>query len=454
MLSKLIIPTALFVATFLGLQSFVPQESVTFGAPTASIRVERSINPEADSTYWLGTSTKAWKDIYTDQLCLAGDCKTAWPSGSGGAFPFTPTTNFNAVANSTSTPIWFTAGLMGSTTANYFNGATIDALKTPLISSVSSAGTIIEAANGTDVGLFGAGNTSNTTLYGGVNIDGATRLATSLTGLLKATAGSVTTAVAGTDYEAGLTAGDGLTRTVNDFDCDTASASVFGCLTAANWATFNNKWDLASSTIPINKGGTGLTSLGASSTVLTTNGTIMIWQSIVSYIETTVRAASLVLTGAWDFGGATGLEIPNGSAPTVDAIGEIALDTTSNLVIVATSTTAGAAGTISLFQYPSFSYATSTAWTGTTTIPLGIAATGENWLSVQCFTDTGTLGVSFYDGTNRMTYMVTASTTVNNFILSTNNAFTALEKRYVDIGTPASSPTKISCTVKKMISRD
>jgi hypothetical protein len=37
------------------------------------------------------------------------------------------------------------------------------------------------------------------------------------------------------------TAGDGLTRTVNDFDCDTASGSTFGCLSAANWTTFNNK---------------------------------------------------------------------------------------------------------------------------------------------------------------------------------------------------------------------
>lgn len=450
MLSKILIPTALFVATFLGLQSFVPQ-GVTFGAPTASIRVERSINPEADSTYWLGTSTKAWKDIYTDQLCLAGDCKTAWPSGSGGAFPFTPTTNYNAAANSTSTPIWFTAGLMGSTTANYFNGATIDALKTPLISSVSSAGTIIEAANGTDVGLFGAGNTSNTTLYGGVNIDGATRLATSLTGLLKASSGAVTTATAGTDYEAGLTAGDGLTRTVNDFDCDTASASVFGCLTAANWVTFNNKWDLASSTIPINKGGTGLTTLGASSTVLTTNGTIMIWQSIVSYIETTVSAASLVLTGAWDFGGANSMEIPNGSNPTVNAIGEVALDTTSNLLIVATSTAAGAAGTIPLFQYSTFTYSTSTAWAGTTTIPLGVATQAEVWLSVQCYTNIGTIVASFGNGSATSTSLQ-ASTTIGTVTLA--YAYTAGNRRYAALGTPATAPTSGSCTVKKMITRD
>jgi hypothetical protein len=43
--------------------------------------------------------------------------------------------------------------------------------------------------------------------------------------------------------------------------CNAASISAAGCLSAANWNTFNNKWDLASSTIPLNKGGTGLTTL-------------------------------------------------------------------------------------------------------------------------------------------------------------------------------------------------
>ncbi|MFA6314989.1 MAG: hypothetical protein WC648_01285 [Candidatus Paceibacterota bacterium] len=44
-------------------------------------------------------------------------------------------------------------------------------------------------------------------------------------------------------YDQVTTAGDGLTRTANDFDCDTASGSVFGCLSSANWTTFNNKQD-------------------------------------------------------------------------------------------------------------------------------------------------------------------------------------------------------------------
>lgn len=103
-------------------------------------------------------------------------------------------------------------------------------------------------------------------------------------------------------------------------------------------------------------------------------------------------------------------------------------------------------GTLKTALYKSFAYSTSTAWTGTTTIPLGPAYLAETWNGVKCFTDTGTVNVSFYDGTNRMN-LFNASTTVGTVSLTTNNTFTASEKRYVDIGTPASSPTKISCTV-------
>lgn len=106
----------------------------------------------------------------------------------------------------------------------------------------------------------------------------------------------------------------------------------------------------------------------------------------------------------------------------------------------------GGATVTGLPYYPAFTYATSTAWTATTTIPLGVAYNAQTWRGVKCFTDTGTLNVSFYDGTNRMN-MFNASTTVGTVTLSTNNTFTASEKRYVDVGTPASSPTKISCTV-------
>lgn len=145
------------------------------------------------------------------------------------------------------------------------------------------------------------------------------------------------------------------------------------------------------------------------------------------------------------------LQVPNGAAPTVDATGECALDTTSDQLACYGATAKKIFG--NGYIYPSFTYSTSTAWTATTTIPLGTAFVAETWDGVQCFTDTGTLNVQFGDGTNKM-LLFNASTTVGTVGLSTNNTFTAAEKRYVDIGTPASTPTRVSCTISKELTSD
>lgn len=131
--------------------------------------------------------------------------------------------------------------------------------------------------------------------------------------------------------------------------------------------------------------------------------------------------------------------------------GEIGIDTTSNQFKFFSNGATRVLGNGN--TYPSFTYSTTTAWTGTTTVPLAPAFVGETWNGVQCFTDVGTLNVSFTDGTNAMN-LFNASTTVGTVGLVTNNTFTAAEKRYVDIGTPATAPTKISCTVSKSITAD
>lgn len=64
----------------------------------------------------------------------------------------------------------------------------------------ASDGLFIKANNGTQVANLGAGNSANATFYGGVNIDGQTRIATSISGVLKAASGVVSAAIAGVDY--------------------------------------------------------------------------------------------------------------------------------------------------------------------------------------------------------------------------------------------------------------
>ena len=86
---------------------------VVIAAP--SYRIERTLLPETDSAYELGTSTRAWLRVFSDELCLASDCRTSWSSVA--PFPFTTTPNYGATANATGTPIWFQAGLQASSTS-------------------------------------------------------------------------------------------------------------------------------------------------------------------------------------------------------------------------------------------------------------------------------------------------------------------------------------------------
>ena len=67
--------------------------------------------------------------------------------------------------------------------------------------AASSAGITMYGNSGTAVALYGAGGGSGATYYGGVNIDGTTRLNTGLSGILKASSGTVGTAVSGTDLK-------------------------------------------------------------------------------------------------------------------------------------------------------------------------------------------------------------------------------------------------------------
>src|SRR3990167_8330597 len=61
------------------------EEGNIFGAPSTQLRLERNINPELDSTYDLGSSTRAWRFGYFDQVCLTADsCESSWPSDAGG----------------------------------------------------------------------------------------------------------------------------------------------------------------------------------------------------------------------------------------------------------------------------------------------------------------------------------------------------------------------------------
>jgi len=351
--------------------------------------------------------------------------------------------------------------------------------------------------------------------------------------------------------------------TASALTCTAASASAAGCLSAANWTAFNNKWDLASSTIGVAYGGTGATTLtdggvllGSGTGAITAMGvladgaivigdgttdptTLSAFTASNGYLKheygglefnlsaitagglirgasagameilalgtggqllgstggnlgyiatstmplvgdiggtlgaTTISADSVddtmidwgtganqvsiadlsgnQISGAlvWDFGGATSLEIPNNG--TVDTNGEITSDDTSGQLRYYAGSTERV---ISPFVTMMGGYATST-WNGTTTLYLAPAIAAGTIDGVYCETDTGTVGVSLYDASsNRANYIPTASTTINYNKYSSNNTFTAGESIRIDLGTPASSPTKVSCRFKYKYSAD
>ncbi len=160
-------------------------------------------------------------------------------------------------------------------------------------------------------------------------------------------------------------------------------------------------------------------------------------------------------TGLSTFGGTNHILTTSAADTLTSEAAFTYVQSTDLLTVVNASTTDFTIANVVKVPYETlgFTYATTT-WTGTTTIYLAPAKGLQTFVDIACETDVGTLGVSVYDGTNRMNYIPTASTTINTFVYSTNNTFIKNETRRVDIGTPASSPKKISCNVKYTYTND
>ncbi|MCR4331031.1 MAG: hypothetical protein NUV49_04110, partial [Patescibacteria group bacterium] len=94
-------------------------------------------------------------------------------------------------------------------------------------------------------------------------------------------------------------------------------------------------------------------------------------------------------------------------------------------------------------------YATSSVagWTSTTTLPSLVIPVDMTLNSTQCVTDTGTLNVQ-YQYASTFPAMLNASTTKGTFTFSSNNTPSASDSFSISFGTPASSPTEISCTAR------
>ena len=230
------------LATLLVLGSF------GFAVAAPSLIYQRTVLPETTNTYELGTTTAKWfriagsyastTQVSADSLCLNSDiCRTTWPTGA--PFPYT----IASYGVSSTTIHGFIGGLMSMASSTFTSALRLSSLGTGSV-GIAEGGLLYSAATTTFSGglTYAAGNVTNT-----------------------------------------ITAGDGITRNTDDLDCDTASGSVFGCLSSADWGIFNNKIStssLSATTPLIYNSATGAftfvglatTSQPASSNLLVSNG--------------------------------------------------------------------------------------------------------------------------------------------------------------------------------------
>lgn len=416
------------------------------------------------------------------------------------------------------------AGVLGAVT----NGSIPTSLATSTLFGLGTNGTILAEVGGiptwTATTTFSSGltylngNVTNTGLLslqqtgGGLAQTGAITFATSSASFNGLTIGSnitniggaftFTPTVTGTLGNAGLT-NSSLTVTASSpltgggsvslggstsLGCQTASGSQAGCLSAADWTTFNAK-------------GVGtVTSIGLSDT----NSTLTIGSSPVTGSGTITATLNLANVNTW-----TGLQQFNGNASSTQFTstgntylatlgGAVGIGTTSpsqalsvqgnellsgNLTVggngnfsntvtktffggltnqftisatgevVGFDLQTGQQGQYSPMRYLSFKLGTSTAWTGTSTVSSFYGDTAQVVMpfagvirTLACSNSAGTLEVQFT--VNSVSGYYPASTTAGTYTYT--NTFTKGQVMTVIGGNPGSAPTYSTCTIGAM----
>lgn len=161
--------------------------TIAYAAPTFELK--RSIIPEIDSTYTLGKTSKAWLNVYTDEMCLNGDCKTAWPTGGGGGgsdvnWTWNTTSNVldsDGASTTATTSVKSNAFFATSTTINSnFIGFTATRSTTSAATSTNFFSSILTATTGFLTSLFGTNATITNATTTNLNASGSFKLGSDL----------------------------------------------------------------------------------------------------------------------------------------------------------------------------------------------------------------------------------------------------------------------------------
>ncbi len=263
------------------------------------------------------------------------------------------------------------------------------------------------------------------------------------------------------------------TSTLSVFYGGTGANTLTGCLTGNGAAPITgsgtcNTSNASVSSVATNAGLTGgtITTTGTIGLDLTKEvaNTLQIWNgtqlaatgtpSLTAgyFIATTTNASQLPYASTTALTVSGAIYIPNAADPSIISNGQLAVNTTA-----ASSSLHYYDGTAERALFPvterTFVIASSTLLSykglgATSTIEWGPALYAQTWMEGTCFaSSTGTGGLRFGDdGGNYMEY-IPISSTPSVITFATNNAFTRLEKRYLQIRAETTLTVDISCSI-------
>ncbi len=240
----------------------------------------------------------------------------------------------------------------------------------------------------------------------------------------------------------------------------TASSTLGGILTgngtgAVTSATVSSPLTFSGNTLACATCGTGsVTSIvggtGLKGGTITNTGTL----SLSSYLGTSTADTANQISV---------FTSTNATPATFGGFANFTFDSTANKFTVINASTTNLTASQSLFvaskqvnpyQNGTFAYgATSTAWTGTTTGETYLIAPFDGTLKdATCLTSAGTLNVQAKINSTNVVPMFNGSTTAGTVTFTGSNTFVRGDKIDFTYGTPASSPTAMSCTARTTVS--
>lgn len=383
-------------------------------------------------------------------------------AGSGDPFPFTQ----QSYGVSTSTLVNFIGGIM-STASSTFQSLHVGALDIPLLTSA------LLVTNGSGVVAEYAGSACTNQAVTAISALGASTC-TSLTSAYFADAdwGDITIATGVASVEDDSHAHTGTTLSGIDISADTNLAGdteivlTGDALSIASTITRDTE-------LPVGANPTGSLGLSAVNGVATTfmrsdgapalsQGIIPTWTGLHTFNTAGLIAlASSTIQTFFSTNASisASLGIPNGTAPVVDAIGEIAFDTTDAQILFATSTNA---------SYPDVQPSVRKLWGGTiaSTSP-DLISGGRIWLppqrdgftvkEIHCAVDAGTsivVNLSNSGGTtDSETITCDADGAVDTAVL-TNNLYAAGSLNSLEIGTVTGSVDYLTIAIYGSFTRE